>query len=354
MDDLGLLLRYATRLLIILAPLEFLLGRAISRAARQMPAGDLGAAVFGAIGSMGAFLVMPAFLLVLLVLVLAAILGLRPGSSPVLAGDKSIGDPGLIWPRPLSAALIVFLVASVALLVPGTPAPLLVVYNVLSAGLVLGTVAAFVARARAGRAVRVTLALFGLAYGGYYIYALAAILAQAGGLPLGEIGLAANACGEAAGQAAAISLFWAAGPLAPVPAARRIYPLPLALAGLAAAGVLIGALFEQWLQGVATQFSVGFTLFLPVPVQALALAGWVYAVLVANSRPAAARTGLPWAWELGAGLLLLPAAGYQLQLNYQHLLLVATLLLLTGLLRPFSGRAGPAPEPAAVPVLRET
>src|SRR5207302_11108301 len=97
MDELNLLLRYATRVLICIAPLEFLLGRAISRAARQMPAGDVGAAVFGAISDAGTFLVMPAFVLVLLVLLLAAVLALRSSRSPALAGNA---DSSLIWPRP--------------------------------------------------------------------------------------------------------------------------------------------------------------------------------------------------------------------------------------------------------------
>jgi hypothetical protein len=126
----------------------------------------------------------------------------------------------------------------------------------------------------------------------------------------------------------------------------------LILAILAGAIVMIAPLFEAWLQGVATQFSVGFTLFLPVPVSALALAAYCYALLAANSRRAREVTGVPWAWEVGAALCLLPAAGYQLQLNYQHLLLAAVLLLLTGAIRPLSSavaRADSAPAPTPAP-----
>ena len=133
---------------------------------------------------------------------------------------------------------------------------------------------------------------------------------------------------------AGISLLWTAGLFQRGgPRPRRLW---IGLAGVAGAFVLIAPLFEQWLQGVATQFSVGFTL-LPAPVSALALAAWIYAAFALNSGDAAARTRIPWAWEAGAGVLLLPAAGYQLQLNYQHILLIITLLLMTGLLRPLSG-----------------
>ena len=117
MDDLNLLLRYATRVLLWIAPFEFLFGRAISRASRQMPAGDIGAAIFGAISAVGAFLVMPAFILALLILVASALLALR-GPAPTLGRD---GAGGVAWPRPLAALLLVFLVYNVGLLFPGAP-----------------------------------------------------------------------------------------------------------------------------------------------------------------------------------------------------------------------------------------
>ena len=347
MDDLKLLLRYATRLLIWIAPFEFLLGRAISRAARQMPAGEVGAAIFGAISNIGAFLVMPAFILVALVLLLSAGAALRAPAPP----DPPIESR---LPRFLAAALIVLLVFSVAFLFPATPLPLLFLYNLISAVVILGIAAAFLLRRTGTVALRVTVALFGLAYLGYYLYALAAILAQGFGLPVGEFGVAANAAGEAAAMTAGISLLWTAGLFRRAPGVPRLHPLWLVLAGLAGAVVLIAPLFETWLQGVATQFSVGFTLFLPVPVSALALAAYCYALLAANSRRGPGITGLPWAWDMGAALCLLPAAGYQLQLNYQHLLLAAVLLLITGTIRPLSSavpraESAPATAPAAWP-----
>jgi len=343
MDDLNLLLKYATRLLIWLAPLEFLLGRAISRASRQMPAGELGAAIFSAISGVGTFLVMPAFLLVLVVLAATAGLALRAGRGPALA---TAGAPGLAWSRPLAGLLLLFLALSIALLLPGVPPLALLVYNLVSAALVLAIAFTFAGWARAGLAVRASLALLGLAYAGYYVYASAAILAQAADVPVGDAGVLANALGEAAAMAAGISLLASAGLFRRAPGGWR-RRLPWAIpAGLATLVVLVAAHFEQWLQGVATQFSVGFTLFLPVPVSALALGAWVYATLAMCSRHAAVATGLPWAWDFGAGLLLLPAAGYQLQLNYQHLLLVAALLLLSGLLRPLSGGVLAVREPA--------
>jgi hypothetical protein len=351
MDDLKLLLRYATRLLIWIAPVEFLLGRAISRAARQMPAGEVGAAIFGAISNIGAFLVMPAFILVALILLLSAGAALRAPAPKGASKEAPSGPPAEVrLPRFLAGALIALLVFSVAFLFPATPLPLLFLYNLLSAVVILGIAATFLLRRAGTVALRVTVALFGLAYLGYYLYALAAILAQGAGLPVGELGVAANAAGEAAAMAAGISLLWTAGLFRRTPGVARIHPLWLILAGLAGAIVLIAPLFETWLQGVATQFSVGFTLFLPVPVSALALAAYCYALLAAGSRRAPAITGLPWAWEVGAALCLLPAAGYQLQLNYQHLLLAAVLLLITGTIRPLSSAVPRAESaPAATP-----
>ena len=337
MNDAPLLLRYMVRLLIGIAPVEFLLGRAIARASQQMPAGAVGAAVFSAISAVGTFLVMPAFVLAVGVLGGAAVLALR---DPAAVS----GATGPQWPRPLAAGLLGFLALSVVQVGLGTPPLLLLIYNAAAAGLMLGIVGVGLRRSSGNRPWRVTLALLGLAYGGYYTYALTAIGAQDFGLALGGFGVAANSLGEAAAMLAGISLLWTAG-LWPRRTGLRPQRWWAGVAALVGGLVLIAANFEQWLQGVATQFSVGFTLFLPVPVTALALAGWVYAALALNSRRAALVSGLPWAWECGAGLLLLPAAGYMLQLNYQHLLLAVTLLLLTGLLRPFSTVGNPTPVP---------
>ena len=340
MDDLNLLLRYATRALFWVAPLEFLLGRALSRAGKQMPAGDVGAAIFSVISLVGNFLVMPALLLVILVLILTAVAGLRGGAAVMLPGSGGQVRLGALL-------LFLFVAASVGLLVPNAPAPILFAYNVFSAVIICGLAGWFVLRGAAPPGARVVVGLFGLAYAGYYGFALSAVLAQTDGLPIGDWGVWANAAGEAIGMAAGICLVWTAGLIAPPAGAPRPRRLWIGLAATGALLLLIAPLFEQWLQGVATQFSVGFTLFLPVPVTALALGGWIYAALAFNSRQARAVSGLPWAAEFGGALLLLPAAGYQLQLNYQHLLLVVVFLLCTGVLRPLSSAVG-APARAAV------
>src|SRR5579859_3066384 len=251
MDDLNLLLRYATRALIWLAPIEFVLGRALSRAGKQMPAGAAGAAVFDVISTAGNFLVMPAFLLAVVVLALAALLALRGAPAAALAPPR---EPGGAWTPFLALGLLVFLVLSVGVLFPGAPAPLLVLYNLASAGLVLGLAGRFVYAARAGWPVRVTIGLLGLAYAGYYVYALAAILLPGNDNPDQAPGVLAVELGEGASMAMAISLLWTAGLLGRPRGTRRVQRVGLALAGGAAALVLIGALFEQWLQGVASQF----------------------------------------------------------------------------------------------------
>jgi hypothetical protein len=235
------------------------------------------------------------------------------------------------------------------MLLPNTPPLLLIVYNLISAPLMGAILGLGLMRGGARPALRWTLALLALAYAGYYIYTLGSTLAQGFGWPVGGVAVAANSLGEAAAMAAGISLFALAG-LWPRPPGAPRPRLGWGIGAVVAfALIAVASLFEEWVQGVATQFSVGFTLFLPVPVTALALAAWVYATLALNSRHAAAQSALPWAWEAGAALILLPTAGYALQLNYQHLLLAVTFLLLTGLLRPFSAQAAPVAASTAIP-----
>jgi hypothetical protein len=139
------------------------------------------------------------------------------------------------------------------------------------------------------------------------------------------------------------------GPLAPRGEGRTPFrPLRLAVALLPGLFLAAAPLFETWMQGVLARMSVGFTLFLPSPVIAGAAVAYVYALLTCWDREAPAQLGLPWLRDLGAGLLLLPVAGFDLLSNYQLAMAALTLLLLTGLVRPLSTAADASYQPAAV------
>jgi hypothetical protein len=153
----------------------------------------------------------------------------------------------------------------------------------------------------------------------------------------------AHFIGEALAAAWALALGWALGPLAPRregrPPVRGRRLLVALVPGIALA---VAPLFETWMQGVLARMSIGFTLFLPPPVYALAAVAYVYALLTCWDRRAPAQLGVPWLREIGAGLILLPVAGFDLLSNYQLTLAILVMLLLTGLVRPFS-------QPVAVP-----
>jgi hypothetical protein len=132
-------------------------------------------------------------------------------------------------------------------------------------------------------------------------------------------------------------MFWALA----VPFGQWRRPLRWILPGLAmllfAAANVADMVVDQGFTGVFSLWSVGYTLFLPWPVYALALGAFIYAVLTCfapggpNVKEANPNTGL--------GLLLFLYAGYNLQLTYQHLLAVIAVMLLTEMARPFSESA---------------
>jgi hypothetical protein len=102
---------------------------------------------------------------------------------------------------------------------------------------------------------------------------------------------------------------------------------------LFAAGNIADIIVNQGFTGVFSIWSVGFTLFLPWPLYAISLVLFLYTLLTCVARGVIAPTRYGGA-NVGMGLLLLPFAGYYLQLTYQHLLAALALMLLTGIARP--------------------
>jgi hypothetical protein len=370
MTELRLLFRYALMLLLVAGPVEFGLGRALSRIGGMLQPGPVADGV-NAVATFGLRLLEPVHLLALVVLTLAAllpILDFRVRSADLEAGDlprpqssnpqSAIRNPqsAIRNPKWLSLLIGAFLLLSLTLTVVPTPVPLALILaiNGVAAALVVGLAARFALTARTQPALRLAVGLLGLAFAGYFVFV---VLDEVSKLEtvgqaltagtLGDIGVWAHALGEGSAVAWALVVGWALGPFAPGRAGR----VPLRWQRLLVAlvpGVLLAVapLFETWMQGVLARMSIGFTLFLPPPVYAVAAVAYVYALLTCWDPRAPAQLGIPWLREMGAALILLPVAGFDLLSNYQLTVAILVILLVTGLVRPLSQ---PVLAPAAAP-----
>jgi hypothetical protein len=128
---------------------------------------------------------------------------------------------------------------------------------------------------------------------------------------------------------------------------RWIVPCLLGV-GFTAANIA-DIVFNQGFTGVFAFWSVGLRLWLPWPLYALSLALYAYCVLTCFAKGEKAELAN---LNTGLGLLLLLFAGHELQLSYQHLLAALSLLLLTGIARPYTiEQPDPQTEPARTPKL---
>lgn len=367
MTELSLLFRYALMLLLVAGPVEFGLGRALSRIGGMLQPGPVADVVNG-VATVGLRLLEPVHVLALVVLALAAVLPLldarpRPAPPPPpadAATDPTANSQRPKWPGWLSPLIGAFLLLSLALTVVPAPVPLALILaiNGVAAALVAGLAGRFALTAQAKPTLRLAVGLLGLAFAGYFIFVVLDEISKletvGQGLTagtLGEVGVWAHAAGEACAAAGALALGWALGPFAPRAEGRTPLRVRRLLVTLVP-GVLLAVapLFETWLQGVLVRMSIGFTLFLPPPVYALAAVAYAYALLTCWDRRAAAQLGVPWLREIGAALLLLPVAGFDLLSNYQLTVAILVMLLLTGLVRPFSQPVSvPATTPRPVP-----
>lgn len=345
MNELNLFFRYALRLLLVAGVIEFLLGRTLSRVLGMLNPSPVTDVINGLAG-VGMRLLEPVYLLALVVLTLAA-------GWPWLAG-RAAGAGPLAWPRPLTAGIIAFVLLSLVMAAALPSDIFKIAINGLGAAIVVGSAGLFALAGQAKPTLRLAVGLLGLAYAGSYVYVLSQIGRPAPGAGAaadggGDLGITAHFVGEALAFAWAFAVFWAVGPWAPRGEGRTPFrPLRLAVALLPGLFLAAAPLFETWMQGVLARMSIGFTLFLPSPVIALAAVAYFYALLTCWDSQAPAQLGLPWLRDLGAGLLLLPVAGFDLLSNYQLTVAALTLLLLTGLVRPLSTATDASYQPSAV------
>lgn len=322
LDDSRWLARYGTTAVLIVGGLEWLLGRTISRMAAVPVLDGTPRDVVELAGRAGLFLVSPALLLLMGLLVLAVL----------LLGRRAVRE-GHRW----DTALAIYLAILVALVGAHTMLPLETwlntSFNLLMAAGIWWLTVRFLLHPRVSAAMRAGVALVGAAYTGWYVF----VLAQSGGdispgsgLPLWAISL-----GELAVVLAPFAFFAAIA----VPGAQWRHPrrwiLPVLLALLFSAGSIADWVFNQGFTGVFTTWSLGINLTWPWPLYSVALALYAYSLLTCFARKAREQ-GEYANPNTGAGLLFLLLAAYNLQIPYQHLLAVLALLLLTGLFTPYA------------------
>ncbi|HYP41710.1 MAG TPA: hypothetical protein VEX13_15235 [Chloroflexia bacterium] len=335
MSERDWLARYAGIGLAVVGALEWFLGRTVSRMAAAPPLEGTARTIIETVGRAGIFLISPAFILAatLLFVSVSTFGSSSPPGDPQRAGRIALAIylaifTGLAAAQSLLSALSLF----------STQPWLVITFNLLS-GIAMWWVAlSFSLSRQAEPAQPIAVLLVALSYSGWLYYVLQQEAPNAG---MGFAGapVFVRDLGEIAAVASAAALFWAIA----VPNGqwrhwgRWIAPAVLALAFTA--GNIADWVADQGFTGVFTTWSLGFYLFLPWPVYAVGIALFVYAVFTCFSRrddktPFANR-------NTGLGLLLLLYAGYQLQLPYQHLLALLSLMLLTGLAKPLNKPVAP-------------
>lgn len=322
--DLKVLLRYAAVGLMAVGGIEWLLGRTVSRLAAAPTLEGTPRLIIETLGRTGLYMVSPAVLLALLLFVGSSIVA---GSRSIRRGDRH----GLA----LCIYLGMFGIIAAAHTFYATLAWLNIFFNSLA---LIGAwwVALYcVFQSDRSRSLRVGVLLVAAGYSGWFYFVLQGELAERGVPLLGAPVLFLN-LGEIAAVAAPFAFF--AAIVVPYGQwrhrARWIFPLTMAL--LFSAGNIADAAFNQGFSGVFAIWSLGFNLFLPWPVYALALLAFLYSVLTCFSRGLRGPRS-HWANpDVGMGLLLLLYAGFALQLPYQFVLALLSMSLLSGLALPFS------------------
>ena len=319
-DTKHVLARYGAAALGVIAGLEWLMGRTVSRLAAAPNLDGTPRSIVEAIGGVGIDLFNPSFLLALMLLFLFALLF---GARAVAGRDR--------WGFVVALTLCIFgAVVGVASLLPSTPW-LGIVFNILSLT-TLGLLALRCVWQGGFQPVyKTAVVVIVLGYTGWFLYVLWEGLpseGRAAGDALFVLDL-----GEMALVAVPFLLFWAVA----VPHKQWLRParwvLPVVAMLLFSAANIADMVFDQGFTGVFSLWSVGYTLFLPWPLYALALGGFLYVVLTCFSRTGPkAKEANP---NTGLAMLLFLFAGYNLQLTYQHLLAALAMVLLTGVGRPF-------------------
>ena len=328
MDERAWLARYLAFGVMLVGGMEWLLGRVISRLAAVPPIEGVARTIIEVLSRVGFFVLSIAFLLAVALLVLSALqLGERAYRR------RGIGDAGL------ALYLCIFGVFTLsgtllALITSGEQVWLNVTFNILSAVAVWWLTMRY-AMGEASLAARGAVLLLAVAYTGWYWAVLFSIQGVPGNDSFLDRPIDSLLFGELAAVFVPVVFFVAIA----LPGGRWRHPrrwIAPAIAGLLfSASNVADIIADQGFTGVFSIWSVGFTLYLPWPIYVISLILYLYTLLTCFVKEAGER-----AWygdaNVGMGLLLLPFAGYYLQLTYQHLLAVLALLLLTRMARPLA------------------
>jgi hypothetical protein len=322
LDERAWLARYAAIGLVVFAGLEWFLFRLVSRFASAPMLEGPPRTIIESLGRTGLFLVAPAFLLAVCLLGLA-VLGLGASAA------RSKRMPLFV--------VAVYLGVLVTLLAAHSFSEkqgwLDITLNVLSLVGVWTLCGLFLAREGVSASARAAVALVGIAYSASMLYVVQQLTTRSG-TSVESTGIFARDIGELAAVAAPVAFFVAVA----LPHGRwrdkRRWIAPVTVSLLFAAGNVADAVFNQGFTGVLTTWSLGFNLVWPWPIYVLALALFIFAVLTCFAPD---REKAPYAnMNTGIGLLLLFFAGYELKVQYQHMLMLLSLMILTELFLPLA------------------
>lgn len=316
----ALMLRYSALALGVLGGIEWLLGRTVSRMAASPTLEGTPRAIVEGFGQVGQRLLPLAFIAATLVLFLSA---LDLSKRSTYSGSQQ----GVA----LAMYLSIFGTLTVAKAFYPSASWLETTFNIVSLVALLWVGLYAFANSTPNGASNWAIACVILAYMGWFYY----ILVQALGARWGwdGAGVVVLNMGEIVALVAPYLFFLAIA----IPNKEWAHPkrwiIPVVLALIFAAGNIADMVFDQGFTGVFTLWSVGFTNFVPWPMEALALAAFLYSALTCFSNDedktdfANPNTGL--------GLLLLLFAGYNLQLTHQHLLALLAVMQFAGVAKPF-------------------
>ncbi|MBF6613700.1 MAG: hypothetical protein IVW55_11290 [Chloroflexi bacterium] len=333
MEERAWFARYVAIALAVVGGVEWFLGRTVSRLAAAPPLQGVARTFIEYLGRVGIFLLSPSFVLAASLFLLSVI---TYGSYASSRGD--------VVRITLSIYLALFAVIAtvhslfIALQLFPDQVWFNISFNILSLIAVWSLAIYFLSRGDAARAARLSVLFVAVAFAGWYYYVLQQSISDFGlRLPLDPV--AARDFGELVAVVAPLLFFAAIALPNGQWRHRKRWIAPLLLVLLFSAANVADMLTDQGFTGVFATWSLGFNLYLPWPLYALALGLFVYALLTAfagdanNTAFANSNTGL--------GMMLLVFAGYALQLPYQHLIAVLALLLFSGVAVPFGARSIP-------------
>ncbi len=321
MDTRSGLLRYGFVALAWIAGVEWLFGRAVSRLAASPALDGLPRTIIELLGGIGLFLLAPASLLALSLLLLSVS---SAGAVALAVQDR--------WRLALATYVGLFAVVSGAFVFMPRESWLSIAYPLMAVLAFWWIAIQYFAQKDDPLQLRIGVLLITCAYAGYLTNLLIQELEPAG-LALGVSPIVIRDLGEAFLVAVPFVFFASVV----VPFRQWLKPsrwiVPLILAAAFSAANIADMLADQGFTGVFAIWSIGLSYFLPWPLYAISLVLYTYSILTCLSEEE--HKSLFATKDRAIGLLLLTFASYELQFPYQYILALLSLMLLSGMIAPF-------------------